>query len=652
MVRLICLPIAVLILAANFPLVLAQPNSDKKPLPSEAEQQDAMVLVREVYQSEFATAKTGEAKVALAQKMLKEAPTDNEAQFFVVSRVARDIASGAGSIEVAAAAIDQIAGRFQIDALEMKLNAAVRAALKVTDRADRKAFAEFALPLVKAGLAADQFKLASTLARKAEPHARGARELALAKSLALQAEKAESLAARFKNVEVALATLNQQPNDAEANQIVGHYKCLAKGDWDGGLSYLALSSDATLKKLAVTDLGGADDSKGKAAIGDGWWDHAQQQTGATKDNLLRRAAFWYRQALEGTEGLVKAKLEKRVAAAPAPLSSDGGVGGLPANVVFKMVKTARVGGGGGNGFIEDRAPEGGYLIGFRAIIGGTNVAVLRPIYTKDGKRQILGKTFGMPVDPRTGRPVNGVAQQVVAKPGYAVGALNMNTGASVDSFRIVFMKVTPTGLDASDSYISEQLGGVGGGPRTLSGAGNRVVGVYGYADRYLYGMGLIVAVPTKDGWMTIFHGSDASKWNTDYVKGKEMARSLKDLPDDIRFLRMSMLGKRRKHVIIPMTKDNLDEDRNDGRIGWNGQGREGWGGYHLGIYNSASRDRILDGLVYINSRHRGWGFGHIHAARTPVQAYSWAGQAVPKAVFEVAIKFDDLTDAESKLLLR
>ena len=134
---------------------------------------------------------------------------------------------------------------------------------------------------------------------------------------------------------------------------------------------------------------------------------------------------------------------------------------------------------------EDLAPEGAYLIGFRSVILGTNVVAIQPVYRKDG-RDIEGKSYGR-LDPSRQRDAQ--LQQVIAKPGYAVGSMEVNAGAMIDSFRCVFMKVTDAGLDPNDSYDSPQVGGQGGGKRVLSSAGDRIVGVFGYADAELRGMG-------------------------------------------------------------------------------------------------------------------------------------------------------------------
>lgn len=70
--------------------------------------------------------------------------------------------------------------------------------------------------------------------------------------------------------------------------------------------------------------------------------------------------------------------------------------------------------------------------------------------------------------------------RVLAKPGYAVGAVNVRTKKYVNAIQLVFMKLTPNGrLDPKDSYTSAWLGQekVGTKETKLGGDGRLVIGV-------------------------------------------------------------------------------------------------------------------------------------------------------------------------------
>jgi hypothetical protein len=76
---------------------------------------------------------------------------------------------------------------------------------------------------------------------------------------------------------------------------------------------LALSSDPAWKALAVDDLEGATGHAEQMELGDRWWNLAEKEEGAAKSSIQGRAAHWYQKALPGLTGVVKDKVNKRLA---------------------------------------------------------------------------------------------------------------------------------------------------------------------------------------------------------------------------------------------------------------------------------------------------------------------------------------------------
>jgi len=76
-----------------------------------------------------------------------------------------------------------------------------------------------------------------------------------------------------------------------------------------------------------------------------------------------------------------------------------------------------------------------------------------------------------------------------------------------------------------------------------------------------------------------------------------------------------------------------------------------WGGRHLGVYRADVRDDV-HGEVHVAHHHRGWGFGHINHGEGTVQGYTWAGVRLPPTQFEIAVKSEELSKDEAKLLVR
>jgi hypothetical protein len=148
--------------------------------------------------------------------------------------------------------------------------------------------------------------------------------------------------------------------------------------------------------------------------------------------------------------------------------------------------------GSGKEPYEDVPKAGALLVGFEVTYGkfGTSrtVKTVRPIFqTADGR--VAGTTRGVPGED---------VVRVVAKSGYAVGAVTIKAGAGVDGMSVTFMEIQEGRLDPRRAYESEWLGGMGGGDKTkLAGSGAPVVGIFGKIadgpDSTFNGLGLVTA---------------------------------------------------------------------------------------------------------------------------------------------------------------
>jgi hypothetical protein len=139
--------------------------------------------------------------------------------------------------------------------------------------------------------------------------------LSLVKRIVALNKRIEKFADTYAHAQEALAQLEKQPNDPDANLLAGRFYCLLKNDWEKGIPMLALSGDATWKGLAVQDLANPGSPQQQVALADGWWDLAQESDGDEKEALLQRAGCWYAKALDRVpKGLTLTKIRKRLEA--------------------------------------------------------------------------------------------------------------------------------------------------------------------------------------------------------------------------------------------------------------------------------------------------------------------------------------------------
>jgi hypothetical protein len=145
---------------------------------------------------------------------------------------------------------------------------------------------------------------------------------------------------------------------------------------------------------------------------------------------------------------------------------------------------------------QDAAPEGSLLVGLElGLVPFFDVELIRsvsPIFREGDKPPVLGEQHGT----ERKRVVH-----VVAKPGYAVGAMSVKNSNS-DGVKLTFMRIKDDRLDPLDSYESETIGEQRpGGWIELSGSGQPVVGIIGSADEHNnVGIGMLFSHRESAGW--------------------------------------------------------------------------------------------------------------------------------------------------------
>ncbi|MBC8872574.1 MAG: hypothetical protein H8E44_24330 [Planctomycetes bacterium] len=274
---------------------------DKPPIPSGAALDEALKLVKDVYGDEHAKAESSEEKTAFAEKLLQTAKATNQgaANHYALLRVAWDVATQAGDAKLAMHITDQIAGVYEVNALGARVATVKTTVGFVRSSTQRTALAAVALELVREAVAHDDYESAAELTEIALAAARKARDWQLVKRIADRAKEVKEAADAYGRVRKVLATLENDPADADANQVAGEYSCFVKGDWKKGIPMLALGSDEALKVLAQKELKGAGSPEEQAELGDGWWDMAQTRQGGQRETLLLHAGRWYREAKPG-----------------------------------------------------------------------------------------------------------------------------------------------------------------------------------------------------------------------------------------------------------------------------------------------------------------------------------------------------------------
>ncbi|HZK80200.1 MAG TPA: hypothetical protein VFC46_04015 [Humisphaera sp.] len=284
-------------------------------IPAPAEQHAAAKRVSELFKDDISKAKKPADKVALAKKLLQAGidEANDPVGRYAVLMLARDTATAAGDCDVAIDALDELGKSYQLDPLPLKADALASAGRSAGTSAAHKAIALRAGQMADEAVGVDQFDLAKKLADVAMASARKSDDPALIATTTNGARDAAANALAFHEAVRAASALQANPADAGANFAVGRFRCLVKGDWEGGLPFLAKGSDSTLKAVAAKELHPPTDADSQVALGDDWWNLAAKESGIVKRHMMEHAGTWYSLALPSSGGLVRVKMERRLA---------------------------------------------------------------------------------------------------------------------------------------------------------------------------------------------------------------------------------------------------------------------------------------------------------------------------------------------------
>lgn len=478
---------------------------DRKAIPTDAEVMAKIAAVREAYKADYAKARTTTEKAALAAKILQQAreTKDDPAGRYAMLLEARDLAAKGADAVTAMSAADELAADYQVKPGEVRAACAETLAATATSPTATLTVAQLLLTASAQARRADDWDSTITLLRNSGVAARkaGSAGTKLGTTATARLKEAEYFKAESLKAKAAHETLKTKPDDAEANLTVGKYVCFGREEFPEGVKYLAKGSDAKLKDAAAKDIkaetGGA--AEGIAAA-DAWYDLAAGADPMDKPAMQVRAHSWYSSAAPDANGLDRTKAEKRAAELYPIIEARTDKSAIFVTIrkaiAEKRYKKWPVHGGGGIEF-EEIPAEGGYLIGLdcTSIINGGYPGMVQPIWMT-ARGEVRGVLYGAPrKGDKSERPVANRP-----KPGYAIGAVQVRTGAGMDQIKPIFMRATDTGVNVNDKYDGLPVGGMGGGPSLSGGDGQFIIGILSRRDRTtgkIEGIGFVTMIDPR-----------------------------------------------------------------------------------------------------------------------------------------------------------
>lgn len=287
---------------------------ERAPIPPADRLKEAQEDVQDVYADEYRDARnSAEGRRLLARTLLKQAraTADDPAARYVLCDEARQYALEAEDAELAIEAVEELAAHYRVELWDQYAETLATLAKDAKTPLGRDGVLRLVDRLIETALDEDRYEEIPRLVEAGSTAAVKQRDPALRDYLQAKAEEAERIAAVFRDAQPALETLQEDPDDAQANTVAGSFYCFAKGDWKRGLPMLAKSDKATLKTVAETDLSRPTSAGQQARLADDWWAVADSLDERLKKGAQRRAGYWYLQAMDDLQGEQREQARQR-----------------------------------------------------------------------------------------------------------------------------------------------------------------------------------------------------------------------------------------------------------------------------------------------------------------------------------------------------
>jgi len=246
--------------------------------------------------------------------------------------LARDYAAkggGADDIDHALQAVDELAKSFDVDLLEGKrdtigkLVESVKSSdlnydltnesLKLVDGAEKeKKTQQNCVESDRYDIANALLDFAEATRKKVKPSKDVSEDdiKMLEAKVAATKKKIQEMEKEFESAKPARDTLESKPDTKDANLTWGKYLCTIKGDWEKGLPLLEKSEDPELAPLAKKELAKPGTGDEQVKMGDEWWGLADKESGMARQQLKKRAVFWYKKAESSVSGFTQERIRK------------------------------------------------------------------------------------------------------------------------------------------------------------------------------------------------------------------------------------------------------------------------------------------------------------------------------------------------------
>ena len=295
-------------------------SADRNPAPSAAELKQLQASVKDVFKADIAAAKSRAQQSALAERMVEDVQNDvaSAGSDYALLTQAHELAIKASNTEMSLKVARLIGQRFDVDEPKLIVQTLRELAKGPTDKEYHQALAENALSVASEQIAAERFEVAKECYEVVSSIGVKLKSADLSKKANIGRTDLAELKKLADKLPTARQTLENKTDDPAANDTVGRFEIMVKGNWNAGLPLLAKSSDTAIKQASEQDLklvaAQSPASPDEAdAISQRWWELSQKQAlPRLKQQFKLRAGQWAEYAAPDLKGFNKTRAEQRL----------------------------------------------------------------------------------------------------------------------------------------------------------------------------------------------------------------------------------------------------------------------------------------------------------------------------------------------------
>jgi hypothetical protein len=294
-------------------------GQDRIPVPAQAEQQESLKQIKDVFKGAYRDRSPAGTRARVEQFLKTGLETqDSTSNQFVLLELALQGFVDLGDVDNALKACEGIAERFDVDAIESRVQTLNDVSRNLGDLQAANEYLSAANQLAEQFIANDNYPAATSLLDRMQSVARKGKMQYWSEGLKTKSRRISKISKGFKNLADDFELLESDPEHVGANQKVGRFYCFQKDDFATGLELLAKGDDESPDTAIAKNELAASNTEQQLEVADLWWDLSKDPPSSLNLDdpqvsiIQKHAAQQYKTLVDETTGLIQKRIEERL----------------------------------------------------------------------------------------------------------------------------------------------------------------------------------------------------------------------------------------------------------------------------------------------------------------------------------------------------